>query len=865
MSFRSCGWSQVWFRVGLVLTFAYLVGLPAIAAQAADIPLDKNGLPCWIEREYGDFPVRIELRSSEELDALLKAIPIASFNREQISFQWDTPKQYRLIFEPRVTAAEADALIEAGYLFEPLPDLERQVRKEMERVWAEQAKTGGDKLARGEKGVYHTHAQIGTILQQVETDHPTLADFGNIGASVQGRDLWMIRISDNITAEEAEPEIRLSSTMHGNEPPGLEMLLFLVDYLTDNYGVAGFEDVTYLVDNYDIYIVPCHNPDGLAAGTRANANGIDINRNFPVPNGNIGGDGTWTEEIETILMKNFGFAHHFVIGEDGHAGALVVNYPWDYQYALTPDDAAIIKMSLEYSTYNLPMYNGSFTQGIVRGCNWYVTEGSLQDWSYEETDCIHVIIEYHNLHTPPASYLDGLWDENRESFMHWIKSARYGINGVVTGSDTGSPLDATIVVSGNDKWVHTDPSHGDYYKLLDTGSYDLTFSATGYISETHYGVATTWGTPTVLDVDLDPVAHGDIGGTVTAQGGAGLDANIEVRTHPGDVYVTAVTSDAGSGGAYTVNLIYGEYKLVVSATGHITQEQVVTLDSASETANFILNIAEVAMLFSDDFEGGAGQWTGDWGLADPATGHGSSNSLTDSPGSDVKYSSYEDNPCTMSESVDLSTALSGNLTFWAKWDIETNWDCCFLQVSTNGGGDWTALATQYTEPASGQGAQLPVGTPLFEGSQANWVENSVDLSPWLGESDVRFRFHLLSDSSIQKDGFYVDDVEIQVIREPVSGVDVPLVQVNLAAYPNPFNPQTTLVFSLRHPGPVQLGIFDLQGRLVRRLVHEQYTAGDHEVVWDGRADDGRAAASGVYFARLIGSDERQNIKLMLVK
>ena len=833
---------------------------------AAEIPLDRNGLPLWEAREYTDFPVRIELPTPEELDALLAAVPIASFNREQVNVVFDSPKEIHLLFEPRVTSAEAAALAAAGYRATRLPDLEKQMRHEMERAWAEQAKLGGDLLTYGEKGVYHTHAQIGTILSQTQTDHPALADDFVWGYSVLGRELWGIVISDNVGVEEAEPEVRLSSTMHGDEPPGMEMLLYLVDYLTDNYGQPGYEDVTYLVDNYEIHILPLHNPDGYIAGSRYNNNGIDLNRNFPVPDGSIGGDGTWTEEVETVQMKTYGFSHHFVIGEDGHSGALVVNYPWDYTYDLTPDNNAFIEMSLEYSTYNLPMYNGSFSQGITNGAQWYVTEGSLQDWSYEETGCMHVIIEYNDIKWPPASQLDGLWDDNRESFMHWIKSARHGVNGVVTGSDTGLPLNATVTVAGNSKQVFTDPDRGDYYKLLDTGTYDISFSAAGYITHTEYGVSTTWGTPTVLDVVLDPVAHGDVSGVVEDQGGSGLDADLEVRTYPADTYVTTVQSSAGSGGAYTVNLVYGEYKFSVSSTGFVTYEEVVTVDAATITADFTLTAAEQVVLFGDDFEGGTGQWTGGWGLASPAQGYSPANSMTDSPGSGVTYDNYEDNECAMATSVDLSDAMEGTLTFWAKWDIEANWDCCLFQVSTDGGSNWTALATSHTQSASGQGAQQPAGIPVFEGSQSNWVENSIDLAPWLGLSNVRFRFHLLSDSSIRRDGYYFDDFEIEVIREAVSGAeDTPSAHQALAAYPNPFNPQTTLHFSLARSGPVRLDVFDLQGRLVRELVNESLHAGEHGVTWDGRTASGSAAASGTYFARLKAEREQQSIKLMLVK
>ena len=509
-----------WEVTAVVVLLSCLTTTPQ-SVHATDPPRDANGLPLWVVREYDDFPVRIALADHRELAELLRAVSLPVPEREWIKPERTPAGEQRLYFEPRVTAAQARALTTAGYAYSLLPDRQQQERREMERIWAEQVAAGGDRFRYGERGVYHTHAQIGAILQQTELDHPDIADFDNIGLSFLGRELWLIRITDNVQAEEAEPEVRLSSTMHGDEPPGLEMLLFLVEYLTDNYGQPGYEDVTYLVDHYDLFIIPCHNPDGLAAGMRRNANGIDLNRNFPVPNGNIGWDGTWTEEVETILFKEFGFAHNFVISENGHSGALVVNYPWDYTYDLTPDDSAIIQLSLEYSTYNLPMYNGSFPQGITHGAQWYVVEGSLQDWSYEETGCIDVTIEYSDIHTPPASQLETLWDDNRESFMHWIRAARYGVGGIVTAAKTGLPLAATVTVAGNEKPVQADPDHGDYYKLLDTGTYDLTFAAEGYVTHTEYGVSTVWGTPTLLDVALDKItglANGPLSATPEAAG-----------------------------------------------------------------------------------------------------------------------------------------------------------------------------------------------------------------------------------------------------------------------------------------------------------------------------------------------------------
>jgi hypothetical protein len=473
--------------------------LPAAASESVPpIPRDASGLPLWEIAVWDDFPVRLELSGQDELDDLLLSIPLASFSREQIAFRMDASGNRILVFEPRVTDAEAAALRGAGYEFTRLPDLDKEGRRAMEAAWAGAGLKTADELKHAADGYYPTHAQIGSILAQAEFDHSDICRSFTWGQSVLGRELWGLVVSNDPQDTSAEPEVRLSSSMHGNETVGLVMLMNFAAYLTDNYGVPGFEDVTYLVDNYEIHLLPLHNPDGYVAGVRVNDNGVDLNRNFTDPAGTHP-----VTELENINFMNYGTAHHFVISENFHGGALVVNYPWDYTYALNPDDAALIPLSLEYSTHNQPMFFGRWPQGITNGAAWYITTGCLQDWSYDATGCIDVTIEVSDSKTPPANELDGFWEDNRESLMHFVKAARYGINGVVTDAGSGAPLEATVTVAGNVKAVTTDPAHGDYYKLLPTGSFNLTFEADGYVTKTMSGVATTWGTPTVLDVSLE--------------------------------------------------------------------------------------------------------------------------------------------------------------------------------------------------------------------------------------------------------------------------------------------------------------------------------------------------------------------------
>jgi len=83
--------------------------------------------------------------------------------------------------------------------------------------------------------------------------------------------------------------------------------------------------------------------------------------------------------------------------------------------------------------------------------------------------------------------------------------------------------------------------------------------------------------------------------------------------------------------------------------------------------------------------------------------------------------------------------------------------------------------------------------------------------------------------------------------------------------PNPFNPSTTIAWTLQRPGPVQLRVFDVRGAVVRTLVSGDAAAGEHRDTWDGRDDGGRRVASGVYFYRLETADAVRSRSMVLLK
>lgn len=108
--------------------------------------------------------------------------------------------------------------------------------------------------------------------------------------------------------------------------------------------------------------------------------------------------------------------------------------------------------------------------------------------------------------------------------------------------------------------------------------------------------------------------------------------------------------------------------------------------------------------------------------------------------------------------------------------------------------------------------------------------------------------------------------DVAVLLPTATGApSAPVPLVRLAAYPNPFNPQTTLSFSLDLPTDGQLAVYDLAGRQVAVLARGAFASGEHTASWDGRDDGGRAVPSGVYVARLRATTGTVSTKLNLVR
>lgn len=113
----------------------------------------------------------------------------------------------------------------------------------------------------------------------------------------------------------------------------------------------------------------------------------------------------------------------------------------------------------------------------------------------------------------------------------------------------------------------------------------------------------------------------------------------------------------------------------------------------------------------------------------------------------------------------------------------------------------------------------------------------------------------------------VHEIALQVLAGIVDNDDNlnPMVTTLKGNYPNPFNPSTTIAFSLKEASPVQIQIFNIHGQVVRTLVNNQMNAGHHSVEWNGRDNSGRGVASGIYFYRMRAGNYNDTRKMMLVK
>jgi len=343
------------------------------------------------------------------------------------------------------------------------------------------------------RGEYHDYDELTTELQSLASTYPNICRLHDIGTSIQGRTIWALEITDNPDLDEMEPEVRLIGCHHGNEDISVEVPLDICHYLLENYGVI--PAVTDLVNNREIWLIPMMNPDGLMAGTRSNAAGVDLNRDYGYMRefGDLSGA---YSQPETKAIRNNALDHNFCFSLTYHSGAEYINYLWNYTPVRTPDDTYIVELSNAYDSF--------VDYGITEGYDWYQTKGDCNDWSYGAYGGMDWTIELSYDYEPPETQIDGILSDNRPAVLEFIDQALQGIGGVVTDETSGDPVDAMINIQQLDWPVFTQLPLGDFHRPLDTGTYMVVVSSPGYETSVTPGITVSEDQQTVVNVSLTP-------------------------------------------------------------------------------------------------------------------------------------------------------------------------------------------------------------------------------------------------------------------------------------------------------------------------------------------------------------------------
>ncbi len=283
----------------------------------------------------------------------------------------------------------------------------------------------------GSMGNFLTLDQIYTELDKMVSLYPNLITAKKqIGTktSVEGRPIYYVKISDNPNIEEPqEPDAFFNALHHAREPAGMTSIIFYMYYLLENYNTN--DSIKFLVDNTELFFIPCVNVDGYKYNETTNPSGggtwrknrknnggsygVDINRNYSyrwspgnvtTPSSDSYGGTAAFSEPETQIMRDFFTAHKFEYSISYHCYSNLMIHPWCYtgtsgEYQ-TPDHAYF------QTAGDLLTAENNYNVGTVYMTLGYTGTGGSCDWAYGEQTTKNKIIEY----APEVgSSSDGFW------------------------------------------------------------------------------------------------------------------------------------------------------------------------------------------------------------------------------------------------------------------------------------------------------------------------------------------------------------------------------------------------------------------------------------------------------------------------
>ena len=335
---------------------------------------------------------------------------------------------------------------------------------------------------------YPTYEAYESMMYAFHTNHPDKCEIIELGTLPSGRKILIAHINNGSSA--GKPKFLYTSTIHGDETTGWMLMLRFIDYLLEN---PTLPECANILENVDLYVGPNTNPDGTYHGgnntvndaTRANANGVDMNRNYADPHGSAHPDGN-QYQTETQWFMQFAQENNFVMAANYHGGAEVMNYPWDNTYTLHADDAWWQLVSREYADLCQAVQSNYMTDennGITNGAQWYMIGGGRQDYMNGYAHCREETIECSSTKLPAGSQMPSFWNINKDAIFAFVNQVLNGIHGTVVDAATKAPIvGATVTLVSHDDQYSTvsTQSAGDFHRPVKAGTYFVKVSKDGY-------------------------------------------------------------------------------------------------------------------------------------------------------------------------------------------------------------------------------------------------------------------------------------------------------------------------------------------------------------------------------------------------
>tara|TARA_Y100000739_G_scaffold108746_1_gene93442 strand:+ start:2221 stop:4644 length:2424 start_codon:yes stop_codon:yes gene_type:complete len=617
------------------------------------------------------------------------------------------------------------------------------------------------------------------ISARLDIKDPNTDDDPHIHQTYEGRFLQWVKISDNPNQSESEPQILYTAIHHAREPASLQQLIFYMWYLLENYSQD--DTIKEIVDNTEMYFVPCVNPDGYIHNentdpegggmwrkNRYNNHGVDNNRNYSYIDDNgsevwntsgtsnnqngstYAGDGPFSE-AENKAIRYFVENHNFIIALNNHTYSNLLLYPYGYDYNQPTEDNDIF----EFISEELVSENG---YDNIISADLYPAAGDSDDFMYGmlETETggtrnkiFAMTPEIGSSFWPAASTIEDL---SKEMMYHNLTAAKM-VNNYATLNDTS-----------NSSFINSS-SFSNSYEILRLGI----------------------GGDGNFEVSIIPISDNITSGTIT---------NSYNQMELGEIIEDSFTIQLNS------EIEYGEevlYKLV--------------LNNGSFDKEYFINkiYGQADTIFEDESNMIQDYWdSGSWNLT--YEDYFSANtSITDSP-----YFNYSNNEYSVIEvlnPIDLSNTSYAELSFNAKWHTESGYDYVQIEISTDDGQTWIPQCGKYTKIGS-QTHEDAENEPLYDGLQGSWVNEIISLTDYL-ENEIKIRFKLVSDNSQRRDGFYFDDVKVNIISSNLSINTQNLLPFKL--YPNPAKDKVVIKSDLIN---YNLSIYNLIGKEVLKLQNQ---------------------------------------------